>query len=153
MHSLPAGEPKLKIRIDSRNVLPKSAFCPCPFIRFSVGPCLASTYQTRSPMKTRNKVSFAAVCGFLIGLAQAQGELTFTVTDLGTLGGNTTTANNVSGHGQNAAGMIVGSSTTADNSEHAFLYVRDKMYDLNTLCALGQSDYKVITLSGTISES
>src|SRR5438874_4505050 len=104
-------------------------------------------------MKTPNKVSFAAVCVFLIGLIQAQGELTFTVTDLGTLGGNTTTANNVTGHGQNAVGMIVGSSTTTDNSEHAFLYVRDKMYDLNTLCDLSQSEFKVLTVARTISDS
>src|SRR5947199_10775596 len=103
-------------------------------------------------MKIQNKVRFASVCVFLIGLAQAQGELTFTVTDLGTLGGNTTTANNVTGHGQNAAGMIVGSSTTSDNSEHALLYVRDKMYDLNTLCDLSQREFKVLTVTLTIHE-
>src|SRR2546430_2414951 len=99
------------------------------------------------------KISLAAVCICLIGFTQAQGELTYTVTDLGTLGGNTTTANNVTGHGQNAAGMIVGSSTTGDNSEHAFLYVRDKMYDLNTLCDLSQSEFKVLTVARTISDS
>src|SRR4029077_14590600 len=104
-------------------------------------------------MKTQNKVSFAAVCVFLIGFVRAQGEPAFTVTDLGTLGGNTTTATSVVGHGMNAAGMIVGSSTTADNSEHAFLYVGDKMYDLNTLCDLSQSGFKVLTVARTISDS
>jgi len=99
------------------------------------------------------KISLFAICVCLIGFTQAQGELTYTVTDLGTLGGNTTTANNVTGHGQNAAGMIVGSSTTSDNSEHAFLYVRDKMYDLNTLCDLSQGEFKVLTVARTISDS
>src|SRR4051794_25217974 len=104
-------------------------------------------------MKTRNKVSFAVVCVFLIGLARAQGQLTFNVTDLGTLGGNTTTATSVVGHGMNAAGMIVGSSTTGDNSEHAFLYVGDKMYDLNTLCDPSQAGFKALAIARTISDS
>ncbi len=104
-------------------------------------------------MKTQNKVSFAAVCVFLVGFIPAKGQVTFNVTDLGTLGGNTSTANSVAGNGTNAAGMIVGSSTTADNSEHAFLFVEDKMYDLNTLCDLSQSDFKVLTVARTISDS
>ena len=85
--------------------------------------------------------------------ARAQGELTFTVTDLGTLGGYTSTANSVAGNGTNVAGMIVGSSTTADSSEQAFLFVEDKMYDLNTLCDLSQTDFKVLTVARTISDS
>src|SRR6266404_6027605 len=52
-----------------------------------------------------------------------QGPLSYTVTDLGTLGGSTSTASAVGGQGSfNLAGMFVGSSTTSDNSEHAFLY-------------------------------
>lgn len=98
-------------------------------------------------------IRLAATFVFLIGFTLAKGQLTYTVTDLGTLGGNTTTANNVTGHGQNAAGMIVGSSTTSDNSEHAFLYIRDKMYDLNTLCDLSQTEFKVLTVARTISDS
>ena len=39
------------------------------------------------------KSSLAAVFIFLIGFTQAQGELTFSVTDLGTLGGAASQAN------------------------------------------------------------
>src|SRR5205823_12422478 len=66
---------------------------------------------------------------------------------------NTSTANSVAGNGANAEGMIVGSSTTADNSEHAFLFVEDKMYDLNNLCDLSQTNFKVLTVARTISDS
>src|SRR4051794_19341338 len=97
-------------------------------------------------------VIFAAVFLCTIALTQAA-DPTFTVTDLGTLGGNSSTANSVGGHGVNAAGMIVGSSTTADNSEHAFLYVADKMYDLNALCDLSQSGFKVLSVARVISDS
>src|SRR5581483_3570892 len=107
----------------------------------------------RGPL-TLLRATFAAA--FIISisvLSQAKADPAFTVTDLGTLGGNTTTATSVIGHGMNASGMIVGSSTTADNSEHAFLYVGDKMYDLNNLCDLGQSGFKVLTIARTISDS
>ena len=86
-------------------------------------------------------------------LVRVNAQLSYSVTDLGTLGGNTSTANSVAGHGMRAAGMIVGSSTTADNSEHAFLYVGDKMFDLNTLCDLTRSDFKALTVARTISDS
>src|SRR5436853_3236993 len=102
-------------------------------------------------MKTIIRVSATFV--FLIGFTLAKGQPNFVVTDLGTLGGNTSTANSVAGNGANAAGMIVGSSTTSDNSEHAFLFVEDKMYDLNNLCDLSQSDFKVLTVARTISDS
>ncbi|PYK32218.1 MAG: hypothetical protein DME57_00705 [Verrucomicrobia bacterium] len=102
---------------------------------------------------TEYETVFAALFLSVVAVSSLRAEPTFTVTDLGTLGGNTTTATSVVGHGMNAAGMIVGSSTTADNSEHAFLYVGDKMYDLNTLCDLGQTDFKVLTVARTISDS
>ncbi|HYR24107.1 MAG TPA: hypothetical protein VEP30_14410 [Chthoniobacterales bacterium] len=104
-------------------------------------------------MNMQTKICLAVVAVLACALVRVNAELTFTVTDLGTLGGNTTTANSVVGHGMNAAGMIVGSSTTADNSEHAFLYVGDKMFDLNTLCDLSQSGFKVLTVARTISDS
>src|SRR5207302_9693677 len=88
------------------------------------------------PINMQTKISFAVVAVLACALVRVSGEPSFTVTDLGTLGGNTSTANSVAGNGANAAGMIVGSSTIADNSEHAFLFVEDKMYDLNTLCDL-----------------
>lgn len=104
-------------------------------------------------MKAQTNVGLVAIAVFLFGLTPARGELSYSVTDLGTLGGNASTANSVAGHGMNAAGMIVGSSTTSDNSEHAFLYANDQMFDLNTLCDLSQSDFKVLTVARTISDS
>jgi len=89
----------------------------------------------------QTKVSLAAVFALACSVLRLSAEPSFTVTDLGTLGGNTSTANSVAGNGANAAGMIVGSSTTADNSEHAFLFVEDKMYDLNNLCDLSQERF------------
>jgi probable HAF family extracellular repeat protein len=66
--------------------------------------------------------------------AQAQDATvapTYTVKDLGTLGGTTSTA-----YGINDAGRVVGSSDTSDGGAHAFLYDRNaspKMQDLGTL--------------------
>ena len=104
-------------------------------------------------MKAQNKVSLAAVLFLVIAFTRAEAQLTYGVTDLGTLGGNTSTANGVVAQGTNASGMIVGSSTTNDNSEHAFLYVNGQMFDLNTLCDLSQSDFKVLTVAKTINDS
>src|SRR5438132_8943185 len=104
-------------------------------------------------MNMQTKTCFAVVAVLACALLRVSGEPTFIVTDLGTLGGNTSTANSVAGNGANAAGMIVGSSTIADNSEHAFLFVEDKMYDLNNLCDLSQTNFKVLTIARTISDS
>ncbi len=90
---------------------------------------------------------------FLIVCTGARADVAFSVADLGTLGGTTSTANGVAGPGTNASGMIVGSSTTNDNSEHAFLYVNGQIFDLNTLCDLSQSDFRVLTVAKTISDS
>src|SRR3984893_10903713 len=93
------------------------------------------------------RASFAASFVCLIAFSQATADLAFTVTDLGTLGGATSQANGVAGSGVISAGMIVGSSTTSDNSEHAFLYTNGQIFDLNTLCDLSQSDFKVLTVA------
>lgn len=47
---------------------------------------------------------------------------------MGTLGGSTST-----GVGVNSAGQVVGYSSLADGTRHAFLYAAGKMLDLNTL--------------------
>ena len=104
-------------------------------------------------MNIQTKVSLAVVAVLICSLVRVTAAPSFTVTDLGTLGGNSSSANSVAGNGANAEGMIVGSSTTSDNSEHAFLFVEDKMYDLNTLCDLSQTDFKVLTVARTISDS
>jgi probable HAF family extracellular repeat protein len=104
-------------------------------------------------MNTQTKVSFAVVVFLTCSLVRVNAELSFTVIDLGTLGGNSSTASSVAGQGSNATGMVVGSSTMSDNSEHAFLYSNGQMFDLNTLCDLSQSDFKVLTVARTISDS
>jgi probable HAF family extracellular repeat protein len=105
-------------------------------------------------MKAKNKAGLAAIFFLLIGFSRADAQFSYSVTDLGTLGGNATTANGVAGRGgSNTFGMIVGSSTTNDNSPHAFLYTENQMFDLNTLCDLSQSDFKVLTAATSISDS
>lgn len=104
-------------------------------------------------METRKRVALAALFFLVAIFTRAEAQLSYSVTDLGTFGGNTSTASSIGGQGTNAAGMIVGSSTTNDNSEHAFLYVNDQMFDLNTLCDLSQSDFKVLTVAKAINDS
>ncbi|MCA1659186.1 MAG: hypothetical protein LC642_01400, partial [Verrucomicrobiaceae bacterium] len=82
-------------------------------------------------MKNKNCIFVASLFFLLLAFTRAEAQLSYTVTDLGTLGGTTSTANSVAGQGQNAAGMVVGTSTTSDGTEHAFLYVGGQMYDLN----------------------
>jgi probable HAF family extracellular repeat protein len=95
----------------------------------------------------------AAFLLLLVSLSRADAQFAYTVNDLGTLGGTTSSATSVAGQGQNAAGMVVGSSTLSDGSEHAFLYVGGQMYDLNTICDLSTSNFKVLTSAKTISDS
>ena len=104
-------------------------------------------------MKAKNKVSLAVIFSLLAAFTRAEAQLSYSVTDLGTLGGATSSANGVAGQGHNAAGMIVGSSTASDNSERAFLYTNGQMFDLNTLCDLSTSDFNVLTVARTISDS
>lgn len=59
------------------------------------------------------------------GFASAQ---TYTVTDLGTLGGNATEA-----HAINNAGQITGSSNLKTGASHAFLYSSGKISDIGSL--------------------
>src|SRR5438874_4184156 len=103
-------------------------------------------------MKMLFRFLFAAFL-FSFVLTELEAQLVYTVTDLGTLGGSASTAFGVGGQGPNAAGMIVGSSTTSDNSEHAFLFVDGQMFDLNTLCDLSQSNFKVLTVGKAINDS
>lgn len=67
------------------------------------------------------------LCSCLASAASAQ--TTYTITDLGTLGGSTSI-----GFGINSSGQITGSSATAgDTTRHAFLYSGGTMKDLGTL--------------------
>jgi probable HAF family extracellular repeat protein len=68
----------------------------------------------------------------LFGVAYSSGDClaqTYQVTDVGTLGGTTTT-----GFAINSSGQVVGSSTTSGNAAtHAFLYTGGVITDLGTL--------------------
>jgi probable HAF family extracellular repeat protein len=112
------------------------------------------TPHDQHPLAMKTKISLAAAFAFFAGFTCAAAQLSYTVTDLGTLGGTTSTANGVAGQqGHNAAGMIVGTSTASDGSDHAFLYTNGQMFDLNTLCDLSTSDFNVLTVAKTISDS
>ena len=117
-----------------------------------------STGQLRLSV-SNTKAHILAICVSIFAFSQVQSAqstpptqnpLSYTVTDLGTLGGSTSTASSASG--LNLAGMIVGSSTMGDKSEHAFLYVDSQMYDLNLLCDLSTSNFKVLTVAKTIDD-
>ena len=58
----------------------------------------------------------------------------YSITDLGTLGGNYSYATAI-----NSRGQVVGSSNTASGEEHAFLWENGKMTDLGTLPGGGLS--------------
>src|ERR1700730_6671765 len=99
------------------------------------------------------KALFAAVFLSIIALSAARAQLSYNITDMGTLGGSVSTPSVANGQqGMNQAGMFVGSSTVSDGSEHAFLYTQNQMYDLNLLCDLSTSDFKVLTVARTIND-
>ncbi len=69
---------------------------------------------------------------------------TYTITDIGTLGGKDSVALSI-----NDFGEVVGYSKTADGEIHAFRFFRDALFDLNTLG--GKESYAyVITNSGIL---
>ncbi len=76
-----------------------------------------------------------------VGAAGATG---YEIIDLGTLGGNESHA-----YGVNSKGQVVGSSITADNLNHAFLYENGAMVDLGTLGG-SMSRAKAINEAGQI---
>lgn len=96
-----------------------------------------------SVSKRRSRL-FACVC--LMAMPILGSAQTYTVTDLGTLGGTETVAIAI-----NASGQITGGSTTASGAYHAFLYFNGKMTDLGTLggpSSQGQSINKLGTVAG-----
>ena len=70
------------------------------------------------------------------------------VTDLGTLGGNQSSA-----LGSNTPGQAVGFSTVADGTVHAFLFSSDQMVDLNSLCDLAAGGFRLLTVAKAINDS
>ena len=84
-----------------------------------------------NPQKwTKLKISMLRIlmCSLFAGHAAAEAG-TYSVTDLGTLGGSGTTQ----AYGINEAGQVVGYSTAASLKYHAFLWDNGMMIDLGTL--------------------
>jgi len=77
---------------------------------------------------TFKRVGFAAVVLLLSVTNDAWSQIQYTVTDLGTLGGTSSSANDINNNGQ-----VVGWAYTSSNNQHAFLYSNGTMTDLNSL--------------------
>ena len=88
-------------------------------------------------------MAIAVVC-FALAFTSSSVAQTYTVTNIGTLGGNDSVALSI-----NDLGEVVGYSKTADGEVHAFRYFREALYDLSTLG--GKESYAyVITNSGIL---
>lgn len=90
-----------------------------------------------------SSIAITVVCLTLAFTSSTAGQ-TYTVTNIGTLGGNDSVALSI-----NDVGEVVGYSKTADGEVHAFRYFRDALFDLSTLG--GKESYAyVITNSGIL---
>ena len=78
-------------------------------------------------MKRGILVSPFVLLALIVSSGPATAVTHYTVTDLGTLGGNSTTA-----YAVNASGKVVGYATTLDGDTHAFLWENGVMQDLGT---------------------
>jgi probable HAF family extracellular repeat protein len=88
-------------------------------------------------MKNTITVLFVVVFSFLT-FAPAQAVVKYTVTDLGTLGGQQIRASGI-----NANGQVVGYAKTTDNVWHAFLYSVSTMIDLGTFGGTQSEAYDI----------
>ena len=87
-------------------------------------------------MKTKNQKNLTMLAGTLLLLTAANAEASYTITDLGTLGGTYSGATAINNNGQ-----VVGFATTATGSadRRAFLYSGGNLLDLNNLLPSGSS--------------
>jgi probable HAF family extracellular repeat protein len=87
-----------------------------------------SSFNGDSSMFTK-RLNYAFATYLLLSVSPAHGTISYTLTDLGTLGGSESRA-----YGINASGQVVGSSVVSNNIvTHAFLYSGGDLVDLNTL--------------------
>lgn len=90
-----------------------------------------------------SSMAIAVVC-LAFAFTSSTGAQTYTVTNIGTLGGNDSVALSI-----NDFGEVVGYSTTAEGEVHGFRYFREGLYDLSTLG--GKESYAYfITNSGIL---
>lgn len=75
-------------------------------------------------------------------------NLYFAISDLGTLGGGSSSANGV-----NDASQVVGISLTSSGAEHAFLYSEGKMVDLGTLGGMNSAALAINNLGHVVGNS
>jgi probable HAF family extracellular repeat protein len=88
-------------------------------------------------------MAIAVIC-FALAFTSAAVAQTYTVTNIGTLGGNDSVALSINDYGE-----VVGFSKTADGEVHAFRYFHDSLFDLSTLG--GKESYAyIITNSGIL---
>ena len=78
-------------------------------------------------------------------MAHMQATPVYGVTDLGTLGGTSST-----GYSINASGQVVGQASTASGDSHAFVYAAQAMGDLGVLSGGFQSQANGIDASGQV---
>ena len=99
-------------------------------------------------MSYQSRLRFSLIAIVISFLAVAYGPSTaaqtYTITDIGTLGGKDSVALSI-----NDFGEVVGYSKTADGEVHAFRFFRDALFDLNTLGGKESFAY-VITNSGIL---
>ncbi len=101
----------------------------------STGTQVRSTPGSRSTLRPASK---AAAVPAIPGSATPS----YTITDLGTLGGASATA-----YGINNLGQVVGASDTADSVSHAFLWEAGRMTDLSLSEPARQSDGEKVRTS------
>jgi len=89
---------------------------------------MSTDYRPFVSIRRLTSAAFAVLLAAGAG-APARATVTYTITDLGTLGGSSSSPSGI-----NASGQVVGYSYTAGNlSTHAFLYSDGAMVDLNSL--------------------
>ena len=90
--------------------------------------------HSRTPWK---KISYTLITSTAIGLATSQSVAAaslYSITDLGTFGGQDSYASSI-----NDAGQVVGYAALSSGLTHAFLYSSSSLQDLGTLSGVGDS--------------